>query len=136
MGNFVDPVADGGDDPLPFLACDGANDPPRCGTTAKAASVFALDKIFALDGLGASMGLVKSSSDAKSGYFAVCPGTASFGDTCGGVDCEDLEVDDALIFNVNKFCYWSAVRVRQMGLPPGIAFVNATGYPIAEGKLL
>merc|ERR1712070_1101454 len=89
-------------------------------------SIFAQDKIFAFisdNKIKASIGLVKSDSEERSGYFALCPSTASFDAT-------------AVIDNIDTYCYWSGLRVRQMGLPSDIGFVNTTGAPVAEGKLV
>merc|ERR1712146_556588 len=78
--NFWDSPADGGDDPAPWR--EDENTP---------ASLFALDKIFAniVDGtVVASIGLVKSANEEKSGYYALCPTTASLSATqCGDLVC-------------------------------------------------
>merc|ERR1712182_52216 len=49
---------------------------------------------------------------------------------------EEEEDSEAVIFNIGTYCYWSGLRVRQMGLPPEIGFVNTTGAKVAQGKLV
>merc|ERR1712146_285602 len=75
--NFWDSPADGGDDPAPWRD-----------------SLYARDKIFAnLDDNGnvvASIGLVKSANEEKSGYYALCSTTASLSATqCGDLVCTE-----------------------------------------------